>query len=272
MTVRVFADHAAYRQALGGFARSATAVLTAHDSVAALSGEGEWPTRVEEAARAGAVVAVVDDPAAVSQEALDGLGALAMPIVLQRPRLRHDLAGAATSARGGSTVRAVVVECAGGEHERAGLLADAVGWAREFAGGELMLRSAEGTAGGLVCLLEGPGGLPVTVMFTGLDAPRAGGLVRVSVLGETRSEVSVDPVAGVADLDTVTAAGTLRAAPRHESSHRGALGRGIRAARAGDSGHDRPEGQPLDRPHDLDNLRHDSALAAEILDVAHRPR
>lgn len=279
MTVGVFTDHAAYRRVLGGFGASAERARSPVGSVVALPGVGDWLALVLEAARAGAVAAVVDDPAGVPVggagvpfgdalvsvgdpagapgSVLARLGESGMPVILDRPRLRFDLCAAAVEARAGVPARAIVVECAGGAAEREGLLRDSVGWARVIAGGELTLRSVSRSAAGLVGLLDGPGDLPVTVMFTPLESPSEAGLITVSALGETRSEVTLDFVAGVADIDTVTALGTHRAAPHPESPHRLALRRAVRAT----------AGEP---ESDLRDLIHDNTLAEAI--SAYRPR
>ncbi|RFA08173.1 hypothetical protein B7R54_02270 [Subtercola boreus] len=259
MTTGVHSSHAPYRQALGGLGRSAGLVAGARGAVTALAGGAGWPGLLEAAARAGAASAVVDNPVAVPGPALAALLSLPFPVVLERRYLRPDLCDAAVRARAGVPPRAIVVECAGGEAETAGLLGDGIGWARVFAGGELVVRSVGRQAGGLVALLDGPGMLPVTVLSTRLQAPGAAGLLRVGLLGETRSDVTIDPVAGVADVDTATAAGTFRAAPRYESSTRLALRRALGAA---------VSGEPV---ADLREWMHDSALAAALLDAVSPP-
>ncbi|RFA12598.1 hypothetical protein B7R21_09630 [Subtercola boreus] len=258
MTTAVFTDHAPYRRALGGLTASTARAVDARGAVVGLAGDAGWMQRVEAARAGGAVAAVVDDPATAADDSPAPLSSSAFPVILERPRLRHDLCIAAALARAGVPARAVVVECAGSEAASAGLLGDGIGWARVLAGGELVLRSVGRSAGGFVCLLAGPGDLPVTVVFTWSGPQDGGGLLRASALGETRSEVTVDLLAGAVEIDTVSAAGTFRAPPRHESSNRLALRRAVQAAGSGE-----PVG-------DLFDFRHDSALADAIRREVHQ--
>lgn len=276
-TTPVFTTHEPYRRALGGLTSSTTRATDARGAVAAMPGVAGWPELVAGAIRSGAAAVLVDDPTApppASVHQLQSLLArqsqsqsqsqpqsppLPLPLVLDRPRLRADLCSLSVERREGAPARAVVVECAGASTEAAGLLSDAVGWGRVLAGGELTLLVADRSNGGVVALLEGPAGVPVTVVFTVLAAPGGGGVLRASALGETRSEVTIDLVAGVADLDTITATGSQRAAPLVESSHRLALRRAVLAAR---------HRQPLP---DLDEFVHDCTLAAAVLGQSPSP-
>lgn len=254
----VFATHEPYRRALGGVTSSTARAADARGAVVGVPGVTDWPSLVAGAIRQGAVAVVVDDPAELSPAAIAGLPLLmphlrTLPVLLERPRLRADLCRASVEGRAGLPARAVVVECAGASAEESGLLRDAVGWGRVLSGGELALCATSRSAGGLVSLLEGPPQVPVTIVFTTLGSAGGGGLLRVSALGETRTEVTIDLVAGVVDLDTVTAAGTFRAAPLHESSHRLALRRGVVAAASG-------KHEP-----DVADFAHDCALTAAML-------
>ena len=153
-----------------------------------------------------------------------------------------------------------------GASHAAAVVRDGVGWARLLAGGTLRLRAGRATGRAGMALLESdgvPGGggaaagggsaVPATLAVGMLAGQGQGGLLRVAVLGEVRSEVTVDERAGLTRVETWTGDGGRIAPSRYESSARLALRRALEAARTG---------RLLP---DLGELRDDDALAAALL-------
>jgi len=124
---------------------------------------------------------------------------------------------------------------------------------RSLAGGPLRIRDSRVLAGGGLALLESDGGVPVTLTVQTLSGVTEGALIRVTALGTERRQIVIDDAARVVEQTIATEGSTAVAAERFESPGRVAL---RRIAAALDSG---------ERPRDLEDLAHDSAIAHRIL-------
>lgn len=258
--VPVFAGTAGYRAAVAALAHSAALAAPADSAtgaVVALPGGGWW-REVLDAQEKGAAAVVVADPQVAPLEVLDELlEAVAIPLVLERPRVRPDVAAQASEAGAGVTPGAVTVECAATAAEFPAVVRDALGWARLFVGGPLVLRSGTATPQSSMALLEGgpDAGRPVQVplMANMMTAGRPGGFIRLTSLGEVRVTLTVDVPAGITSVERGSEQGDLRLPSRFEASARLSLRRALDALAAGH--------YPLDLP----GLLHDSRLAAAAL-------
>lgn len=166
--------------------------------------------------------------------------------VVARPWLRADVVADAAQA----PARSVLVECGAASGEVEELLRDAVGWARELAGGPLDIVECRATARGILARLEG-----ARSGATVLLARREGGSswLRALALDTTRTEVVIEHPGALATVERTDADGVHRSPARYESAERLALRRLLDA---------------LDddvRTTDLDDLEHDSRLAAHVL-------
>ncbi|MEF2978448.1 hypothetical protein [Subtercola sp. YIM 133946] len=259
---RIVTDEPPYLAVLGELQPDVVVSTRAEGSVVVLDGADGWVTRMHAAAASGARAVVVFEPQGVGEPDHQALGGPGIAVVLDRRWLRPDVAADASAARAGDTVRAVIVECAGLAAENQALVRDGVGWARVLAGGRLRVTSVGSTGAATIVLLEGPDALPVTLSFSTLPSAGAGGLVRVSALGETRTEVTVDGVAGCTEIQTATRGGVATAAQRFESAQRLALRRAMAAIAS--------EGRSS--PADLAEYSADAAVTAEILSAVARGR
>ncbi len=235
----------AYRAAVAELPLTTRLTVDPRGAVVIVDG---WRGAID-AASVGAVAVIIADPGSSGfgeQESLD----LGVPVVVGRSRLRPDVAEDAVSGRRGAMPRAITVDSSASRPDAAAALRDAVGWARALAGGALELRAARATTRGATALLERDG-IPCSIGIGFLAD--AGGMLRVTALGETVTDVTVDAAAGPASVETSTAAGLLRAPARSETAERLALRRAVAAVRNGTSS------------HDLDELFHDTDLAVRIL-------
>ncbi|MBT2249345.1 hypothetical protein JHV56_11595 [Arthrobacter sp. BHU FT2] len=202
-------------------------------------GVGPWWRGILAARDAGAAAAIVADPVTVPPEAAEVLAVPpGIPVIVERPRLRADLAGDALSGRaGGPTL--ISIEAAAASAGFEAVLRDAVGWARTLTGppeAGPVLRSAAATPHGRMALLDaGPpdGAVPVSLLAAVLQGKQCGGLVKVLALGTVRTEVTIDQQAGLARVQRSTADGDLVAPARFEASARLALRRAAAACADG---------------------------------------
>jgi hypothetical protein len=234
-----------FRVAVAGLPYRAGAVSAPVGAVVVVDGGGAWWDAAERAAEGGARAVLVADPERAPIDAIDALAAgVDIPLLLHRPRLRHDLVARALEARDGARPRVIVAECRAEPDDLHALVRDAVGWLRLLAGGPLELAATGGAA-----LLRPTGG-PTPVGTVIATVTTAGGpVLRVRALGETTTELDIDDPLGRRELATSTAAGRTVAPVLHESAPRAALRRALDVAASGD---------PVD---DLNRLRHDASIA-----------
>ena len=251
-TTGVFTSLPAYAAAVAELPVSAALAEDMRGAVVVVPGVGDWWQGMLAARAAGASAVVLADPAMLQQDAPashEWPGDI--PVVIERPRLRPDVAADAVRARRGSAARLVTVECAAPVAGLDGVILDGFGWARCLAGTPLALSVGMSTPQGRMALLdsEGAGSAPATVLGTPVGGPHEGGLLHVLALGEVRTEVTVDQPAGLTRVETFTGDGALRAPERYESSARLALRRALDACLSGK------------QEADLDELLQDMALA-----------
>lgn len=245
--IGVVAPAGAYRVAVAELPLSTRLVGVAEDAIVVVSGSAGWLDAAMKAAAEGAAAVVVTDPSFVSAADLHDLrSSLDVPVILERPLLRSDLAHAALEARAGAMPQVLAADGGAPGARVACVVRDAAGWLRVFAEGELAV--ADG--GGSLSILEASGGVAATLSI--VETARAGrGWIHVQVLGETVSDVEVEGHS--ARISTSTRTGKLIAPTLFESGERLALRRAVEALRA-------PE-----HPSDLHDLIADTAIAEELL-------
>ncbi|MCU1516819.1 MAG: hypothetical protein JWQ75_1540 [Pseudarthrobacter sp.] len=237
---------------------SAAVTAVVSGAVVVVPGSTDWWQGMHAARAGGALAVIVADPRVLPRgvpEADPWPGGI--PVIVERPRLRPDVVADALQARGGGPARIVTVECAAPAAGLEAVIRDGVGWARSFAEGPLTLRAGSAASQSRIALLDsgeaGGGPVPVTVAGTVAAGSGAHGLLQVLVLGEVRSEVTVDQPAGLTRVETSSGDGSLRAPERYESSARLALRRALEACSAGGA------------VTDLDELIEDVALTWALL-------
>jgi hypothetical protein len=230
----VFTREPRYRAALAELPLSARSVEVADGAVVVVTGGPGWVDAAAASAAAGAVALVIVRPAFVPADSLRRLaGEVGIPVVLERPLLRADVAADAATARSGSAARMLVADGAAPASRLPVVVRDAVGWLRALTPENLRLVAASGS----FAMLETETGVPATVSVVATARP-GGGWIHAQALGEVISEVEVEKDA--AQVVTATAAGRMIAPPRFESSARLALRRALAA---------------VDAPADADDLR-----------------
>ncbi|RDV09056.1 hypothetical protein DXK94_15415 [Arthrobacter sp. RT-1] len=242
----------AYAAAVAELPVSAALAEDMRGAVVVVPGAGDWWQGMLAARAGGASAVVLADPAMLQEDALASYAWPGdIPVIVERPRLRPDVAADAVRARRGSPARLVTVECAAPVAGLDGAILDGFGWARSLAGTPLALRAGMSTPQGRMALLdsEGGGSVPTTVLGTPVGGHHGGGLLHVLALGEVRTEVTVDQPAGLTRVEAFTGEGALRAPERYESSARLALRRALDACLSGK------------QEADLDELLQDMALA-----------
>lgn len=241
MSVPVFTELPAYQAAAAQLPRTVSRAGSVPGAVAVIPGVGPWWRRVLAARDAGAAAAVVADPLTVPWEAVEALGSpTGIPVVVERPRLRPDVAEDAMSARDGSPAAMVSIECAAVSPHFEAVLRDAFGWSRLLGGRPdcaPALSAATATRHGTMVLLDAgeqpKPGTPVAVLGNILQGGRAGSLLNVLVLGTARTAITVDQAAGFTRVETSRGDGTLLAPTRFEASARLALRRAAEACSSG---------------------------------------
>ncbi|GAA5026647.1 hypothetical protein ACFQRL_11645 [Microbacterium fluvii] len=270
--IGVLAAQSRYREAIAELPLSARAASEPEGAVVVVDGTPGWTARAEQAVAAGARAVVVDSPVAEADEWMAALvhGAGAVPVVLERPGLRADLAADVAAVRGAGVpgVRAdAVAEAAGGarvrgaglmlaahvcaaEADLAGVVADAVGWLRVLAGDALVVSAGEISGrGGAVLLETERERIAATLTVTVLAGADAGWRLSAGAYGTTRIEVDLDAAARRSQVSVSTRSGRLVLPARRETSARLALRRAITAAEQGSA--------PDMDLADLAGLRHD---------------
>ena len=215
-------------------------------------GGNDWVDGVREAVEDGALAVVVADPGLVPVAEVRRLAAeVRIPVIVERPLLRADVAADARATREGDAGWAaphVVVLDGAASAARLGVIArDAVGWARTLTGQALTFVSSDRG----LALLDAAG---VAVAVSVVATRRPGrGWVRAQALGTVVTDVEVE--GREARVTSSTEAGRLIRPTRFESSERLALRRAIEAIAA------------AEHPADLDELLSDTAVAEHLLHV-----
>ena len=223
----------AYRAAVAELPLSASLIDSPAGAVVVVPGDRGWVGAVIAAEQAGARAVVVADPMLVAVDDLQLLaGSIAIPLVVERPLLRPDVAGDARAAMPGegpgAIPRTIVIDAAA-SGARLGVVArDAVGWGRVLAGEAP--RHLSGDRG--LALLETAGGTAVTLSIVTTRRPGAG-WVRAQALGEAIADVDVE--GRVVSVVISTLSGRLILPPRYESSERMAVRRALAAVESGES-------------------------------------
>jgi hypothetical protein len=209
----------------------------------------DWARGVRSAIDAGALAVVVPDPALTG--AAD-LGALAddvrVPVIVERPLLRADLADDARTPTADARPAVIVVDGAAPAARLPALARDAAGWGRILAGGPLSVDVARGGIGSL----RGASGVTVVVNLAATARP-GGGWLRAAALGDPLVEVEVEGLS--ARVTVASAGGSLALPTRFESSSRLALRRAAAALASGEP------------TRDLHDLASDTAIADRLVDV-----
>ncbi|MCU1568756.1 MAG: hypothetical protein JWQ56_3693 [Pseudarthrobacter sp.] len=258
--VSVYSTLPAYTAAVAELPVSAAHTENVRGAVAVVPGAGDWWQGMLAARAGGASAVVLADPAVLPRGAGESERWPGdIPVIVERPRVRFDVVAAAVAARRGSPARIITVECAAPAAGLGALICDGFGWMRSLAGGALALQSSIATVHSRIALLDSvdfkSGTVPATLSATTIGGLPSGGLLQVLVLGEVRTEVTVDQPAGFARVETATEEGSLRAPVRYESSARVALRRAFDACLSGEPA------------TDLEELLQDLALTRALLDA-----
>lgn len=203
-----------------------------------VSGEGEWWTALLEAQAAGALAVVVERPRRLpTTAAADLAGAVTIPVSVERTHARPDAIAAAALGRVDNPATLVGIECAAPRGELEVALRDSLRWAAILAGGPLRTIRGSLPCGGGVALLEAvpASGAPVPVTLGARLLPGDGRqpLLRITALGEVRSEVEMTGGALALRTTTSTVNGSTVAPLLYEDAARLALRRALEAARTG---------------------------------------
>lgn len=248
--IDILAPAGPYRAAVAELPLSARLIDAAANAIVVVPGGGRWVDVVREAAETGALAVVVADPELVpAADVRDLAERTRIPVIVERPLLRMDVAADARATHGGgerwAAPHALVLE-GGASEARLGVVArDAVGWARVLTGSAPTLLAADRG----LAVMDGAG-VPVSVSVVTTRRP-GGGWIRAQALGVVVTDVEIE--GRVFRVSSSSAAGRLILPTRFESSERLALRRALSAVAAGDvSG-------------DLAELAADTALAESIL-------
>ncbi len=240
---------ASYGAAIVELPQSARPSRELGGSIVVIEGHEGWFERAVSAVEAGAAGLVVADPAVedcvLSGDADSRLRRV--PVALDRDLLRADVAADAAREAGASVLTAT---CAAPSEAFGRTVCDAVGWLRILAGSSLRVNAVKGRGGGVILAAEtggGPAGLMARVLVEGAAVPR----LRVSAIGEVRTDVSAASASATV-LKTDDERGTVIAPARFESRERLALRRVIAAVTCG---------SPLT---DLAEFASDAAIATAV--------
>ncbi len=240
-----------YLAAVAELPLSTLAADRAAGAIVVTAGTAGWMDAALAASAAGAAAVLVADPAFVPAADLRGLEQrLGIPVIIERPLLRPDVARDAADGRAGASPRVLVVDGGASEMRLRSVTRDAVGWLRVLAGDGLAVAAA---SEGALALLQTEAGIAAALSVT-VTARPGPGWIRAQALGETITDVEVDGSA--ARVTTATGAGRLTSPIRFESSERLALRRAVSALTA------------PDRPDDLRELLADTELVERMLGLA----
>jgi len=241
-----------YHAAVAELPLSTLAADRAAGAIVVTAGTDGWMDAALAASAAGAAAVLVADPAFVPGADLRGLEQrLGIPVIIERPLLRPDVARDAADGRAGASPRVLVADGGASEMRLRSVTRDAVGWLRVLAGDGLTV--AASSSEGSLALLQTDAGIAAALSVT-VTARPGPGWIRTQALGETITDVEVDGSA--ARVTTATGAGRLTSPIRFESSERLALRRAVSALTA------------PDRPDDLRELLADTELVERMLGLA----
>ncbi|MDQ1082116.1 MULTISPECIES: hypothetical protein [Microbacterium] len=219
----VLADAAPYRAAVAELAPRVR-LGDGAGGIRVVEGRGAWWERLVDAA-----AFVVDEPDPAPAVVHERLGAIGVPVVVVRRRLRPDVV---VDARAGTAVpHHIVVDAWGGRTDAAALLRDAVGWARVLAGGPLSVVGRADTTSATTVALRGAGGIGASV--TRAIGGGVGGALTATALGPCRIEVRVDSASPLCEVVLEDEEGRRARPVRRESPERLALRRIVDAIEAG---------------------------------------
>lgn len=198
--------------------------------------------------------AVLAHPHRAEASVVELLAAVEVPVVVDRPLLRPDVAGRASDPG----LRHVVVEVVSSSADLRAVLADGVGWARAVIGHPLRVVAATRTTTALLAALEGPAGTTATIGGT-IQSTSLPPALELQGLGARRLEVEIDAVRGIRSR-VHDAEGFTERATRYEAHERLALRRALDASSAA--------GPSLSEVEvaDVGDLAHDLAVADSLLD------
>jgi hypothetical protein len=192
--IGVLTSSPAYRVAIAGLPLSTREVAAGSEAeaIVVVDGAAGWVARAAGAADRGAAAIVVADPQAarLDENALRALAAR-LPVVLDRPHLRHDVVADALAGEAAPSApwAFVTAHCSAPAGVLSETLTDALGWLREIAG-PLELSVARGAGEGVLASLRGArGGVSLTVRRLGGAGPR----ISVTAVAPRRLEVTVAP-------------------------------------------------------------------------------
>lgn len=226
----------------------------------ALVGGAQWWPAARRARDEGAIGLVLTDLAEVDLDQLAGLAAVPVPVVIDRALLRTDLVDQAVTARGGSTGRLVNIDVSASAATMHEALRDAVGWARELCGPLRTTAVSWAGSSGVVLLETRDAALPVALTLSTMRPEGRWPVLQVSVLGETRTSVLLDPAAARACVTTTTAESERLAPALREARERVVIRRILGALATGGS------------PCDVDGICHDIAIVDELVRGRERER
>jgi hypothetical protein len=240
MSTPVVAPQADFRAACAELPRSARLVDEPRGAVVVTTGSADSLVR---AAEQGAVALIAPRPGS----ALPDVG---LPVVVDRPLLRVDLAADARSDQAPALVQ---IEASAAVADVPATLRDALGWARILVGGTLELRERQVAPDAVTVLLDGGtrDATPVPVALVITSRRGTSPWLRATALGPERREVVVDVARGLARVERASVDGRTFPPIRWESPARLALRRALDAVTGA-------------RPADLTDWNHDDALAQAI--------
>jgi hypothetical protein len=240
MTVPVVATYADFRVAAAELPRSSRLVDDARGAVVVTAGSAE---NLRHAVERGAAAIVAVRPEGDLPE-------VGVPVVVDRPLLRPDVAADARSVDAPALVQ---IETSAAAGDAAATLRDAIGWARVLAGGPLTLQARQDAGDAVSALLAAavPGGsVPIALVMT--VRPGTSPWLRATAIGAQRREVVLDVARGLVRLERTTAEGRTFTPTRWEAPARLALRRALDAVGGA-------------RPADLEEWNEDDALARALL-------
>lgn len=230
-----------------------TVAASGPNGAVAVVGGVQWWTAARRALDEGAIGLILTNLSVIATDDLGELAAVPVPVVIDRALLRADLVDQAVAARAGSPARLVNVDVSASARAMPEALRDAVGWAREVCG---PLRVAAGSwtgRNGVVLLETRDAGCPVALTLSAMRPEGRWPVLHVSVLGETRTEVLLDPAAARARVSTTTAEGELAAPALREARQRHAVRRLLDALAGGEA------------PRDVEGIVHDITIVDELV-------
>ena len=224
----------AYSAALAGLPLRAREADLPAGAVAVVGGK-DGGRAAFDALAAGATGLIITASSSLSAAAARLIAAAgSVPVIVDRPLLRPDLVEQAIAGREGAAALVATAELRATGADAEGALRDAIGWSRALAGDSFGVVAAGGTPARFGALLESVvRRIPLVLTVTKATRPAGSPELHLAVLGETRSEVRLDPAAGIARVVTVDADGERIAAARREAGERLALRRCLDAVEQG---------------------------------------